>query len=332
VETVARFNSLKLFSGAGGLALGLAKAGFHHVALVELDAYCCDTLRENRARELEHVRSWNFVTQDAKSVDFRVYAENVDLVAGGPPCQPFSICGKHRGFDDTRDMFPQAIRAVAEIRPKAFIFENVPGLLRPLFRNYVEYIRLRLESPSFVVSQNVPWQTNPQRLQRHASSLSAASREYQVFVRSVNAADYGIPQKRNRVFFVGFRSDLNANWFFPRQTHSEEALLIEKFVTGAYWEHNQVPKRERSRPELPIVGARRAQLKAQGAPTAYGSFVPFTTVPKYSIEGITAISSLDRNRRFPHAAKAKEKQVALPAPLQHHWMFRASSRNSFGQK
>jgi DNA (cytosine-5)-methyltransferase 1 len=80
---VTRFNSLELFSGAGGLALGLAKAGFHHVALVELDAYCCDTLRENRARELEDVRSWNIVARDATSHFSREIVTNAnDLLRG----------------------------------------------------------------------------------------------------------------------------------------------------------------------------------------------------------------------------------------------------------
>jgi DNA (cytosine-5)-methyltransferase 1 len=196
-------------------------------------------------------------------IDFGVYAGLVDIVAGGPPCQPFSICGKHRGFDDHRDMFPQAIRAVAEVRPQAFIFENVRGLMRPAFRNYVEYIRLRMEYPSFPVSQNVPWQTNLQRLQRHASRFGGAGREYQVFIYAVNAADYGIPQKRSRVFFVGFRSDLPVSWFFPKPTHSEEALLVDKYVTGLYWQRNEVSSRERSKPESRLVESRVARLKQE---------------------------------------------------------------------
>jgi DNA (cytosine-5)-methyltransferase 1 len=125
---------------------------------------------------------------------------------------------------------------VADIRPKAFIFENVRGMLRPAFRDYVEYLRLRMEYPTFPISENVSWETNWRRLERHATSGNRAIAEYQVLIHPVNAADYGVPQKRLRVFFVGLRSDLPMHWFFPKPTHSEEALLIDKYVTGEYWD------------------------------------------------------------------------------------------------
>jgi DNA (cytosine-5)-methyltransferase 1 len=157
-----------------------------------------------------------------RDVDFRKY-RGVDLVAGGPPCQPFSMGGKAAGMNDVRDMFPQAIRAVAEAQPRAFIFENVRGLLRPAFSNYVEYIRLQMEFPEFPVSENVSWDQNLARLQRHKERIGKTvdGLRYRVHVHQANAADYGVPQHRHRVFFIGFRADLPTEWSFPKPTHAD---------------------------------------------------------------------------------------------------------------
>lgn len=227
--------SLELFSGAGGLALGLEDAGFDSVALVERNKSACATLRHNRP-------NWNVISEDVRNLSFSDYGP-VDLVAGGPPCQPFSMGGKANGQQDQRDMFPQAVRAVRELQPLAFVFENVRGLLRPAFRNYVEYIRLQLTYPDFPVSMNVDWQTNFQRLERHHTSKSSETGlRYKVTINLANAANFGVPQHRHRVFFVGFRTDLNARWFFPTETHSAEALLFDQYVTGDYWERHGLKK------------------------------------------------------------------------------------------
>ncbi|NCA82748.1 MAG: DNA (cytosine-5-)-methyltransferase [Opitutae bacterium] len=220
--------SIELFSGAGGLALGLEQAGFDSVALFERDGDACATLRHNRP-------DWSIVQGDVRDVDFHLYGP-VDLVAGGPPCQPFSMGGKARGFQDTRDMFPQAVRAVRELHPSAFIFENVRGLLRPAFANYVEFIRLQLAYPTFPISDNVDWEINLRRLHRHHTSRDHGGELiYTVTLTLANAANYGVPQHRHRVFFVGFRHDLQAGWSFPGHTHTGDALLRAKYVTGDYW-------------------------------------------------------------------------------------------------
>jgi len=220
--------SLELFSGAGGLALGLEAARFEHAALVECNKDACATLRLNRPH-------WQLIESDVRMVDFRKLGP-IDLVAGGPPCQPFSIGGKARGYDDLRDMFPQAVRAVRELRPRAFLFENVRGLLREAFANYVEYIRLQLSYPAFPISQNVSWESNLQRLQRHHTSARRVEcLSYQVSLHLADAADYGVPQRRHRVFFVGFRSDLDVRWVFPSPCASADELLRQKYITGEYW-------------------------------------------------------------------------------------------------
>jgi len=223
--------SLELFSGAGGLALGLEKAGFTNVGLIENNRDACATLRLNRPH-------WNLLESDIEDIDFHLF-KDVDLIAGGPPCQPFSIGGKARGYDDRRDMFPQAVRAVRELSPAAFIFENVRGLLRQSFRNYVEYIRLQLTYPDFPVSQNISWDVNLQRLQKHHTShRDKSALTYQVSIHEADAANYGVPQRRHRVFFIGFRSDLNAQWFFPSPTHSRDQLLREQYISCDYWNHH----------------------------------------------------------------------------------------------
>ncbi len=227
--------SLELFSGAGGLALGLEKAGFDSTALVERNKSACTTLRHNRPH-------WNILSDDVRNIRFADLGP-VELIAGGPPCQPFSMGGKANGYDDHRDMFPQAVRAVRELQPRAFVFENVRGLLRPGFRNYVEYIRLRLAHPDFPISANADWMRNFQRLERHHTSHSSErGLRYKVTINLANAANFGVPQHRHRVFFIGFRTDLDARWFFPTETHGAEELLYEQYVTGYYWRRHGLNK------------------------------------------------------------------------------------------
>src|ERR1019366_6348163 len=123
--------AIELFAGAGGLGMGVSRAGFHHEAVIEWNSDACDTLRENQRGGIKPVSDWPEIYQgDVRSFDFRSLRESVDFVAGGPPCQPFSLGGKHGAHRDHRDMWPQAVRAVRELRPLAFMFENVRGLVR----------------------------------------------------------------------------------------------------------------------------------------------------------------------------------------------------------
>jgi len=230
--------SIELFSGAGGLALGLESAGFESVALIEKNRDACMTLRENRP-------GWNVVEDDIERVAFEEFG-SVDLVAGGPPCQPFSMGGKARGAKDKRDMFPFAVEAVRKLGPRAFLFENVRGLMRPAFKNYVEYIRLQLSYPNFPISSNVAWDVNLARLQKHNTSAKEKGElSYRVAIHVADAADYGVPQRRHRVFFVGFRSDLDAGWNFPLPTHGRDELIHAQYVSGDYWTgHGLAPVRD----------------------------------------------------------------------------------------
>lgn len=236
--------SLELFAGAGGLGIGLHQAGFSPVSVIERDRYCCDTIRQNRERGVASVAEWQLLQCDVREIDFHLYEGHVALVSGGPPCQPFSLAGKHRAYADTRDMFPEAIRAVRQARPKAFIFENVRGLTRSSFRNYFEYIRLQLEHPNIQARAEELWTDHLTRLEQHHTSGVRDDLHYRVIVRLLNSADYGVPQRRERVVFVGFREDLNIEWSFPLPTHSLDGLLWAQ-AYGDYWERHGVATTER---------------------------------------------------------------------------------------
>ena len=239
--------SVELFAGAGGLALGTTLAGFKHEAILEWNKDCVASIRENQRRCIEPVREWPEVEcSDVRKFDFGPHG-GIDLLSGGPPCQPFSIGGKHRGHKDDRNLFPEMLRAVRETSPKAVLVENVRGLLRPAFASFFEYILLQLAYPTLAPRRSEDWPKHLSRLERHHSRTEHA--EYKVFFRKLNAADFGVPQKRERVFIVGLRADLYTEWSFPVPTHSEDALLYSKWVSGDYWEEHEVSKR--ARPQCP---------------------------------------------------------------------------------
>lgn len=237
--------SIELFAGAGGLGMGSARAGIRPALVVERDPYCCETLRNNKIESMSSVADWPLLEADVRAVDFRAHEGRIDVVTGGPPCQPFSIGGKHKASDDNRDMFPQAVRALREAKPRAFIFENVKGLTRNTFRNYFEYIRLQMIHPELTARIDETWFDHLARLEQHETAGTREDLTYNVVVHLANAADYGVPQKRERVFFVGFRSDLGIAWNFPRATHSAEALAWAQYRTGEYWDFHRVGWRDR---------------------------------------------------------------------------------------
>ena len=237
--------SIELFAGAGGLALATANAGFHHRAVLEWNPNACATLRRNKADGLEQLKDAAILEGDISGVDFRPFSEKVDLVPGGPPCQPFSIGGKHAGMDDRRNMFPHAIRAVREIRPKAFVFENVKGLLRESFSNYYQYIIHQLRFPELIRNPGEEWPHHLGRLEKMATHGCETGLQYRVIYQLMNAADFGVPQHRHRVLIVGIRSDLHLEFSFPESTHEQDALLYDKWVTGEYWERHKVAKSHR---------------------------------------------------------------------------------------
>ncbi|SUP37474.1 Modification methylase HaeIII [Vibrio owensii] len=255
--------SVELFAGGGGLAIGLDQAGFEPQVIVELNKDACNTLRQNYLTDGEHL----LYEGDIKKFDYQQVNEPVALVSGGPPCQPFSLGGSHKAHNDDRDMFPEAVRAIRELQPKAFIFENVKGLLRKTFTEYFEYIILQLQYPSMAKYEGEDWEHHLSRLEQHHTSLHEPELEYKVVYRLLNSADYGVPQKRERVFIVGFRADVDARWSFPEPTHSDEALFWDKWVSGNYWNRHRIPQ-----PNLDDKTLRKVDRLEK----KYGMFAPET--------------------------------------------------------
>jgi DNA (cytosine-5)-methyltransferase 1 len=172
------FTSVEICTGAGGQARGLEQAGFEHLALVEIEPPACATLRLNRP-------NWNVIEGDVRNFS-AVDHKGVDLVAGGVPCPPFSKAGKQLGSADERDLFPEAIRLVDECRPNAVMLENVRGLLDAVFEDY----RKKVESQLKALGYHTGW-------------------------RLLNASDFGVPQLRPRVIFVGIKKGLYEDFSWP---------------------------------------------------------------------------------------------------------------------
>jgi DNA (cytosine-5)-methyltransferase 1 len=261
-------NGLELFAGAGGLGMGVSKAGFVPVQIIEWDRWCCDTINENRTRGVHPVEHWPEPTfDDVRNIDFERLEGRVELITGGPPCQPFSLGGKHRAYDDARDMWSEAVRAVREVKPKAFIFENVKGLTRQSFATYFSYIHLQLQHPEIVRRKSESWENHLSRLEKvHTGSGDKYALRYRVVPRTLNAADFGVPQRRERVVFVGFREDLEIKWSFPDETHSLDALLWTQCRTNEYWERHRVEKRARKVSPRMLDRAKRLKEKPAKMP------------------------------------------------------------------
>lgn len=181
---------VEICAGAGGQALGLAMAGFVYVALVEYEKDYCNVLKQNRPE-------WNVICDDVHNFDGRLY-EGVDLLAGGVPCPPFSVAGKQLGQNDERDLFPEAIRLIGEIRPKAVMLENVRGFLDPGFEKYREHIFSSIQQLGYVTH-----------------------------IKLLNASDYGVPQLRPRVVIIAIRKDQPGAFEYPEENPKKTLTVGE---------------------------------------------------------------------------------------------------------
>jgi DNA (cytosine-5)-methyltransferase 1 len=244
-----KLRSLELFVGAGGLALGTAKAGFDHLAVIDSHKFACDTLRLNKKKRLKHINDWEIVESDISKLDFSSYAD-LDLLSGGPPCQPFSQGGKRDGRADTREMFPHFIRAVRECRPRAFVIENVKGLVGRAFIEYFTYLVHQLRFPDVLRKKAERWTDHRARLERLYTAGRYDGPHYKVISNWLNAADFGVAQRRERVFIVGIEAHLGIEYSFPTATHTRDALLYDQWISGSYWERHGISKRRR--PEMPV--------------------------------------------------------------------------------
>ncbi len=274
-------NCLEIFSGAGGLATGIGLSGVNHTAFVEWNSDACKTLRTNYDEKI-------VFEGDIRTYDFS-QCMGVDIIAGGPPCQPFSMGGKARGNLDERDMFPAAIRSIRDVLPRAFFFENVKGLLRPNFKSYLDYILLQLRFPTIRNSDD-DCSTHIDNILRQSKSIPL-SQQYDVQIHLVNAANYGVPQKRERVIIVGFRRDLEVSWSLPSITHSCDSLLWDKYVTNSYWDkHGISPTNE----EFAIFAKMKNALSLK-----YGFFPPELFPWRTIRDALINIPSVGDENHFP---------------------------------
>jgi len=259
--------SLELCVGAGGLALGIAKAGFEHAGVIELDDLSCETLRYNKRNSVKHVRNWEIIQENICGLDFSKY-EGLDLLSGGPPCQPFSQGGNRDGRSDKREMFPHFIRATRQCAPKSFIIENVKGLLDRPFVNYFNYLILQLSFPGVQRKKREKWIEHRARLESLYTKGNYDGLHYNVISQVLNAANFGVAQRRHRVFIVGVREDLGIEYSFPLPTHSRESLWLDQWVSGQYWERHDIGKTQR--PDVPeAVALKLSRLDQKGTTLAW---------------------------------------------------------------
>jgi DNA (cytosine-5)-methyltransferase 1 len=271
-----RLTTLSLFSGGGGLDIGFDRAGFGHIASYEL--------REDAAAVLRTAKNeWTVyggADGDVCHVDWRKYAGTVDVLHGGPPCQPFSHAGYQSGAEDVRDMVPQLIRAVQTVTPRVFVAENVPGLAT---KKFGEYLQKTVYAP--------------------------LRGKYIIRMFTLEAAGFGVPQRRRRVWFVGFRDRSDAERFeAPAATHASERELAERLVFDEL---------------LPTMGAR----EALGLPySGYDAVVPTLrsglTGPRHTTSVVSSVSALKQWGQlgiWPNGVAAdREKAAAFVAPNGHY--------------
>jgi DNA (cytosine-5)-methyltransferase 1 len=291
---------LELCAGAGGQALGLERAGFHHGGLIENDAHACNSLRLNRP-------DWQVMEHDL-FLPLDVSAFNgVDLLAGGLPCPPFSVAGKQLGENDDRNLFNVGLNYVDALRPNAVMFENVKGMLEKSFATYREWIDVRLSKLGYVPR----W-------------------------KLLNASDYGVPQLRPRVVLVALRKPFANSFEWPTvipQASSVGTMLYD-LMAARGWAGAQAwasgangiaptlvgGSKKHGGPDLGPVRSRKAWAEfgvnglgvANEAPDA-----DFEGIPKLTVSMAARLQGFPDDWLFAGGKTAQYRQVgnAFPPPV-----------------
>jgi len=293
----------EICAGAGGQALGLEAAGFDCVAAVELDPHACETLRINRPQ-------WNVIEADVRKVDGTPFRDRADLLAGGVPCPPFSIAGKQLGSDDERDLFPEALRLAAEIRPRAIMLENVPGFASDKFREYRRGLFARLRRMGYVPD-----------------------------FRILNASSFGVPQLRPRCIVVALKPEDSDFFRWPESNGIQACTvgeLLADLMGSAGWEGARAwvkracgiaptvvgGSKKHGGPDLGPTRARQqwAQLGVNGigisdTPPAAG--FPPDAMPKLTVRMVARLQGFPDDWEFAGRKTAAYRQVgnAFPPPV-----------------
>ena len=230
------------------MTLGLQKAGFRFSDVFEIDPHTCVTLENNHASK-GGLLAAEVHNEDVSKLTWDNFQRPIRLLAGGAPCQPFSLAGRHLAEQDNRNMFPAVLRAVRSLRPLSVMLENVPGLARPSFRPYLEYLLRQLKWPSVVPDKDEDWQSHDRRLFQHQAATTDRY-EYHVSWAILEASDYGVAQNRRRFFIIAISADVPRNFDFPIASHSKEAL-VRKQTNGEYWAVRRLtPPKEKSNAQV----------------------------------------------------------------------------------
>lgn len=213
------FSCIEICAGAGGQALGLERAGFSHLALVEYEKSYCAILKKNRPK-------WNVICEDVHNFDGKPY-KGVDLFAGGVPCPPFSIASKQLGKDDDRDLFPEALRLISEINPRAIMLENVRGFLDKKFDEYRNDI---------------------------INSIKALG--YKVTCELFYAADFGVSQLRPRAVIIGIKNTEMGNFNYPTEQIKPLSVgeLLKPLMSAENWKGTEEWSKRANKIAPTIVG------------------------------------------------------------------------------
>lgn len=273
---------LEICAGAGGQALGLHMAGFNHVALIEQEPAYCDIL-------LSNMPDWNVICADVREFDGKKYFGLVDLLAGGVPCPPFSIASKQLGSSDERDLFPEALRLIKEILPKAVLLENVRGFLTSKFTDY-----------------------------RNEILASIVKLGYNVNISLLNASDYGVPQLRPRAVIVAIRDDIINSFEYPLKSNKNaptvgESLKNEMGANGWKMLDSWITKANKIAPT--IVGG----SKKHGGP----DLGPVRARQKWAEMGINGMGIADAppDPDFIGMPRLTKEMIAILQGFPNHWKF-----------
>lgn len=298
---MSELTCVEICAGAGGQSLGLELAGFAHKVAVEIDPDACETLRLNRPE-------WDIREVDVHQLDGTQFA-GADLLAGGVPCPPFSIAGKQLGADDERDLFPQALRLVEEIQPKAVMLENVKGLASARFHGYRKQITDRLEELGY-------------------------QHDWQV----LNSSEFGVPQLRPRFILVALRPDAYEHFEWPaaQKTPPSVGASLRSLMGANGWPGLDAwvekadavaptlvgGSRKHGGPDLGPTRARAAWLKLGVNGSSLAAAAPLATddetfVPRLTLKMVAKVQGFPEDWEFSGRKTAAYRQIgnAFPPPV-----------------